>query len=96
MLRHALATITEITFGLLLGLSVACALGYLLGKHRWVEQLLTPYIVASQSVPVVAIAPLLVIWLGSGLIMGADLRLDHLLSMLVNTIVGIRNVDRDL
>lgn len=95
--RHAAVTLLEIAFGLLLGLSVACSLGYLLGKNRWIEQLVAPYIVASQSVPVVAIAPLLVIWLGSGLASKVLIcALITFFPMLVNTIVGIRNVDHDL
>lgn len=95
--RHAIVTLVEIAGGLLLGVSAACTLGYLLGKHRLVEQLVAPYIVASQSVPVVAIAPLLVIWLGSGLTSKILVcALITFFPMLINTIVGIRNVDSDL
>ena len=65
--RHTIVTLTEIGWGLAIGLSTALVLGYLLGKNRLIERLVAPYIVASQSVPIVAIAPLLVIWLGSGL-----------------------------
>ncbi len=67
LLRHAQVTVIEIALGLALGLSTAFVLGYFLGKHRALEHLAAPYIVASQSVPIVAIAPLLIIWLGSGL-----------------------------
>jgi len=97
LLRHTVVTVVEIFLGLLLGVSTACILGYLLGKNRLVEQLLAPYIVASQSVPVVAIAPLLVIWFGSGLTSKVLIcALITFFPMLVNMIVGIRNVDRDL
>lgn len=97
LVRHATVTVTEIALGLLLGVGIACCLGYLLGKNRWVEQLVAPYIVASQSVPVVAVAPLLVIWFGSGLTSKVLVcALITFFPMLVNTIVGIRNVDRDL
>ena len=95
--RHSLVTIIEIALGLTLGLTSACLLGYLLGKNRTVEQLVAPYIVASQSVPIVAIAPLLVIWLGSGLASKVLVcALITFFPMLINTIVGIRNVDPDL
>ncbi len=95
--RHTIVTLIEIAGGLLLGVGTACTLGYLLGKHRLVEQLVAPYIVASQSVPVVAIAPLLVIWLGSGLTSKILVcALITFFPMLINTIVGIRNVDSDL
>lgn len=97
LLRHTQVTLLEIALGLLVGLTTACLLGYLLGKHRTVEQLVAPYIVASQSVPIVAIAPLLVIWLGSGILSKVLVcALITFFPMLINTIVGIRNVDRDL
>ena len=97
LVRHASVTFVEIALGLLLGLTTAFVLGYLLGKHRGAERLLSPYIVASQSVPVVAIAPLLIIWLGSGL--ASKVLICALITFfptLVSTIVGIRNVDADL
>ena len=66
LLRHIGVTLIEIALGLALGLSTAFVAGYLLGKNR-TSSVASPYIVASQSIPIVAIAPLLVIWLGSGL-----------------------------
>ncbi|MBN1991445.1 MAG: ABC transporter permease [Anaerolineae bacterium] len=95
--HHAQATLSEVFTGLALGLMVATILGYFLARNSVIERLLAPYIVALQSVPVVAIAPLLVIWFGSG-------RLSKILvcalivffPMLVNTIVGIRSVDEEL
>jgi NitT/TauT family transport system permease protein len=95
--RHAAVTLTEIGLGLLLGLTVAFVLGYILGKNRFAERLVSPYIVASQSVPIVAIAPLLIIWFGSGLL--SKVLVCALISFfptLISTIVGIRNVDANL
>jgi NitT/TauT family transport system permease protein len=97
LIRHASVTLVEIGFGLALGLSAALVLGYLLGKHPAVERLVAPYIVASQSVPIVAIAPLLVIWLGSGL--ASKVLVCALITFfptLISTIVGLRGVDPDL
>ena len=97
LLRHTLATLVEIALGLLFGLTVAYALGYWLGKHRSLEQIAAPYIVASQSVPIVAIAPLLVLWLGSGLTSKVTVTaLITFFPALVSAIVGIRSVDPDL
>ncbi len=95
--RHAQATLRAIFAGLALGVSTATVLGYLLAKNRWLERLLAPYIVASQSVPVVAIAPLLIIWFGAGYLSKMLIvTLIVFFPMLVNTIVGIRGVDADL
>lgn len=97
LLRHTWVTLLEVLGGLALGLSVATCLGYGLAKSRTIERLLAPYIVASQSVPVVAVAPLLVIWFGPGKI--SKLLISGLIvffPVLVNTIVGVRSVPEDL
>ena len=97
LVRHIGATLVEIALGLALGLSTAFVMGYFLGKNRAVEQMASPYIVASQSVPIVAIAPLLVIWLGSGLSSKVLVcALIIFFPTLISTVVGIRNVDPDL
>ncbi len=95
--RHVQATLLEIVLGLLLGIGVALVLGYFLGKHPALEHLLSPYLVASQTVPIVAVAPLLVIWFGSGLASKVLVcALIVFFPTLVSTVVGIRNVDPDL
>jgi NitT/TauT family transport system permease protein len=95
--RNAGVTLIEIGLGLAMGLSSALVLGYLLGKSHLIERLLAPYIVASQSIPIVAIAPLLVIWLGSGLLSKVLVcALITFFPTLISTIVGIRSVDNDL
>ncbi|MCB0139157.1 MAG: ABC transporter permease [Caldilineaceae bacterium] len=97
LIRHAWVTLSELMLGLLLGLTSAFLLGYLLGKNPRAERIIAPFIVASQSVPIVAIAPLLLIWFGSGLLSKVLVcALITFFPTLVNTIVGIRNVDTDL
>lgn len=97
LLYHISVTLIEIALGLFIGLSAAFALGYLLGKHRTLERIASPYIVASQSIPIVAIAPLVVIWMGSGLASKvAVTALIIFFPTLIATIVGIRSVDPDL
>jgi NitT/TauT family transport system permease protein len=97
LLRHTMATMLEVLGGLVLGLSVATCLGYVLAKSRTIERLLAPYVVASQSVPVVAIAPLLVIWFGPGRLSKVMISaLIVFFPVLVNTIVGVRSVPEEL
>ncbi|MBN1965495.1 MAG: ABC transporter permease subunit, partial [Anaerolineae bacterium] len=64
---HVGTTLQAVLLGLALGTGIALLLGYLIARSGLLERLLTPYVVALQAVPVVAIAPLLVIWFGSGL-----------------------------
>lgn len=95
--RHTQGTLFSVFVGLLLGLSVAMVLGYFLAKKRMVERLVAPYLVASQSVPVVAVAPLLIIWFGSGRLSKVLIcALIVFFPALINTVVGIRSVDEDL
>lgn len=94
---HIKATLLEMAGGLALGLGVATVLGYILAKSPFLERLLGPYIVASQSVPAVAIAPLLIIWFGTGKISKVLVcALVVFFPILVNTIVGMRSVDEGL
>ncbi|MEW6566756.1 MAG: ABC transporter permease [Chloroflexota bacterium] len=97
LLRHTWVTLAEVLMGLGLGLGVATALGYLVAKSRAAERLLAPYIVASQSIPIVAVAPLLVIWFGPGRLSKVLIcALIVFFPVLVNTVVGVRSVPEDL
>lgn len=97
LIYHAVVTLLEVFMGLLVGGVLAVVLGYLLAKRPFLEELLSPYLVAIQAVPVVAIAPLLVIWFGPGMFSKVLIcALTIFFPMLVNTIVGMRAVSRDL
>jgi NitT/TauT family transport system permease protein len=97
LLRNSLITLSEVLSGLAIGVVAATSLGYLLAKSRSFERFLAPYVVASQSVPVVAIAPLLFIWFGPGLLFKVLIcALIVFFPVLVNTIVGLRSVPEEL
>jgi NitT/TauT family transport system permease protein len=93
LLYHTSVTLLEITLGMLVGVTFATVLGYMLAKSRSLEKILSPYLVASQAIPVVAIAPLLVIWLGQGITSKVVIcALIVFFPVLVNTVVGVRAV----
>jgi NitT/TauT family transport system permease protein len=93
LLYHAAITLTEIVIGLCIGVLFATVVGYALAKSRSLEKVLAPYLVASQAIPVVAIAPLLIIWLGNGILSKVVIcALIVFFPVLVNTIVGVRAV----
>jgi len=97
LLFHTLITLSEIALGLAVGSFTATLLGYRIARSPSLERLLSPYLVASQAIPVVALAPLLVIWLGPG--MPAKVLICALIvffPILVNTVVGIRAVPASL
>jgi NitT/TauT family transport system permease protein len=97
LFRNSAVTLGEVLSGLTVGLFAATALGYLLARSRLLERVLSPYIVASQSIPIVAIAPLLVIWFGPGLFSKILIcALIVFFPILISTVVGMRSVPEDL
>lgn len=97
LVRNGLDTLEKIVLGLIAGVGTATLLGYALAKSPLLERILTPIIVASQSVPVVAIAPLLIIWFGSSLFSKVLIcALIVFFPVLINTIVGLRAVPENL
>ncbi len=67
ILPHALTTGLEIVCGIALALAVAIPLAMGMFAWPWLEKALSPFLVASQAIPVFALAPLLVVWLGYGI-----------------------------
>jgi len=97
LLWHTAVTLSEVLLGLLAGTCSATLLGYAVAKSRAFERLASPFLVASQAIPIVAIAPLLVIWFGQG--MFSKILICGLIvffPVLVNTVVGLRAVPRSL
>lgn len=98
--KHAATTLGEMMVGLVFGVSIGLVVGYAIAKAPTLEYILSPVIVAFQSTPIVAYAPLLVIIFGTGpsskIVTTAVI---VFFPTLVNTIVGIRGVSprlRDL
>jgi NitT/TauT family transport system permease protein len=95
--EHTWATITEVVLGFALGAGTAIIVGVALGKSLVVERVLSPYIVAAQAVPILALAPLLDIWFGGGL--PARVLVCALIvffPIAIATMVGIRSTDPQL
>ena len=97
LLSNTAATLLEVLLGLLSGTVAAVTLGYAIAKSRLFEQIVSPYLVATQAIPIVAIAPLLVIWFGPGIFSKMLIcALIVFFPVLVNTVVGMRAVPRPL
>ncbi|NWG20391.1 MAG: ABC transporter permease [Chloroflexi bacterium] len=95
--RHAQVTLSAALGGFGMALVLSLALGYLLAHARSFDRVLTPLLAASQAVPVVAIAPLIILWVGIGIesrvLVAALVTFFPILSA---TIVAIRGVPREL
>ncbi len=96
LLGHAAATIVEVALGILFGVAGGFILAILIFYSRTLERALYPLIIASQMVPVFAIAPLLVIWFGYGLwpkVIVAGLIV--FFPIVVNTVDGLRSINEE-
>lgn len=90
-------TLGESLLGFALALVVASVLGYLLAHIPLLERLIGPYIPASQALPIIAIAPLLILWLGYGQAPKvAAAALMVFFPMLINIISGLRRIEPSL
>jgi NitT/TauT family transport system permease protein len=65
LLHAALFTAKEAVVGFAMGASVGFALGVLMSEWRVLQRGFLPYVVASQTVPILAVAPIVVVYLGS-------------------------------
>jgi NitT/TauT family transport system permease protein len=94
---HAWATLQEIGLGFVAGAILALVIGYGLGRSALVARLISPYIVAAQATPILALAPVLVLWFGPGLLGKVVIcALIVFFPVAVSAMVGIRSVDAGL
>ncbi|MEX2184370.1 MAG: ABC transporter permease [Chloroflexota bacterium] len=94
---HLVTTLQAIVLGFTVGAGVAVMTGYALARSSIVERLLSPYLVAAQAMPILALAPLLALWFGPGLVSKVVIcGLIVFFPVAVATMVGIRSVDARL
>jgi NitT/TauT family transport system permease protein len=93
-LSNALVTIQESLLGFLLGVIVALPLGYGIAKSRLFAATVQPYLAAGQAIPAIVIAPILVLWLGYGLVPITILcMLVVFFPMVITTALGVQTID---
>jgi NitT/TauT family transport system permease protein len=94
---HALRTLIEVGLGFALGAGLALVVGYALARLPLAERLLSPYLVAAQATPILALAPLLALWFGPGLAGKVVIcALIVFFPVAIATMVGVRAVDARL
>jgi NitT/TauT family transport system permease protein len=93
---HIWITLTETLMGFVLGTSLAFLFGTVIALSRPVEYFLYPFVVMFQSMPKVALAPLIIVWFGLGLASKVvNAALVAFFPLMVNTIVGLRSAEED-
>ena len=95
--EHTQVTLLEVVLGIVAALSVGLLLASIIAYSRIVERSVYPLVIASQTIPIIAIAPLLLIWVGYGI--APKIIVVALISFFpisVNTVDGLRSVDPDM
>ena len=94
LLEHAWVTVAEILLGFLLGSVLGIALGTVTALSPVMRNILNPYIIASQAMPKLALAPIMVIWLGFGMAPKVVIAaLICFFPLLENTLIGLSSVN---
>jgi ABC-type nitrate/sulfonate/bicarbonate transport system permease component len=95
--RNAVVTLTEILLGFTLGAAAGIGLALLLTYSLLAERAVYPWLVASQMVPIVAVAPILVVWFGFTIVPKVVVvALVCFFPVVVNTIDGLKSVDPEM
>ena len=95
--RHTRVTLSEIIVGFGLALASGVLLATAIGMSRTLERALYPFIIASQTIPIIVIAPMLLIWVGYGLAPKVIVvALISFFPIVVNMVDGLKSVDRDM
>jgi NitT/TauT family transport system permease protein len=95
--EHALISFLEILAGFALAATVCFVCAVIIVHSRRLELLMEPFLVVSQVIPKVALAPLFIIWFGHGVTPKIIIAMMiAFFPLLVNTVLGLRSVDREM
>ncbi len=97
LLEESLITLKETLFGFLLALAVGLPLAVAVANSRPLNLMFYPLLIALQSVPKVALAPIVLVWFGTG--MESKLAIVWLVAffpIIVDTVAGLRSTPREL
>ena len=92
---NVLTTVWEAFCGFAIATGLGLTLGALIAEFRVVERIVYPYLIALQTMPKIALAPVLLVWFGFGL--GSKIAVAAVISLfpiLVNTIAGLKGCDQ--
>jgi NitT/TauT family transport system permease protein len=94
-LEHLWVTLGETLAGFAIAAVAGIALGAIIAQFRLLERTVYPYLVALQTLPKIAIAPLIIVWAGFGLSSKVIIAaLVAFFPVLVNVIVGLKTIDQ--
>lgn len=97
ILPHLFASLEALSLGFFLAVIIGVSAGLAIGSSRTLHKIFLPYVFALNSLPTVAVIPLVIIWLGIG--MYAKIFIVFLMALkpiIINTISGVNNIDGGL
>ncbi len=97
LLDNAMVTLVEVLFGFGASVGIGIPLAILIVYSRIFERVAFPLMVSLQTIPKVALAPLLVMWLGYGLM--PKITVAFLISffpIVINSVIGLRSTEREM
>lgn len=97
LLKHSGYTLFSVLTGFLASVLVGVPIAFAIVLSRLVERMSMPILVMSQTIPKVAIAPILIVWLGFGILPKiAIVFLISFFPIVVSTVVGLKSVESDM
>lgn len=95
--KHGLYTLSSVLSGFATSIAIGVPIACCIVLSSSIERLAMPFLVMSQTIPKVAIAPILVVWLGFGLLPKiAIVFLISFFPIVVSTVVGLKSVETDM
>jgi len=92
--KHFAATLIEFTYGFATATIVGIIVGYLMGMHRWFDEIMDPWIATLYSIPIITVVPLIIIWFGIGIVSKVIVVFKiTAVAIILNTAAGIKNLD---
>lgn len=97
LLEHTLTTLFEAIVGFILSAIIALIVGAFIYNKKHIRAIIYPFLLISQTIPLIAIAPLILIWLGFGIMPKIVIvMIICVFPMLVNFLNGLDSIDKEL
>ena len=97
LMEHTKITLIEAFLGLGLGIILGFAVAVIMDRFEYAYKMIYPVLVITQTIPTVAIAPLLVLWMGYGILPKIMLiLLTSFFPITIGLLDGFRSVDKDM
>jgi ABC-type nitrate/sulfonate/bicarbonate transport system permease component len=97
LIKHSISTLEEAILGFALAIAIAFITAFILNHFYWLNQALYPLLIVSQTVPIITLAPLFLIWFGWGMLPKIlVVILVCFFPIVISLLNGLNSVDPDL